>query len=190
MKYEHECHKDFLFTVWSMSKPSTTSPKERNGRNRGNSLVPVGKLHHHIQRGNEKHEVEEAIAVCHMLSLIIVDPHPMAVIIIAVFIISSLVLLFSCGGIGKAGVTAQSTVSLHAIGEKHTYTDQSRERCSPIGQTPAVRGAWQYHRIKNRTQHNTHTHIEGGANTSHSHQFHPCGCHGASALACCWRGRC
>ena len=112
---------------------------------RGDSLVPVGELHHHIQGGDEKHKVEEAVAVCHMLSLIIMDPHSMAVLVITAVIIKSLVLLLSCGGIRKAGITAQSTVSLSAMGETHTNTDQGVESCSPLGQTPAERGARQYH---------------------------------------------
>ena len=89
---------------------------------RSNSLVPVGELHHHIHDRDEKHEVEEAVAVCHMLSFVIMDPHPTAltiIIIIDVIILKSLVLLLSCGGIRTAGITAPNSVSLSAMGE-HT----------------------------------------------------------------------
>lgn len=89
---------------------------------RANLLVPVGELHHHIHGGDEKHEVEEAIAVCHMLFLVIVDLHPMAIIVITAVIIKSLVLFLGCGSIRKAGITAQSRVPLSAMGETYTHT--------------------------------------------------------------------
>ena len=95
---------------------------EQTKKARGNSLVPVGELHHHIHGGDKKHEMEEAIAVCHMLLLVIVNSHSTTLIVIAAIIIKSLVLLLGCGGIRKAGITAQSTVSLSAMGKTYTHT--------------------------------------------------------------------
>ena len=97
--------------------------EQTTGSPKSNSLVPVGELHHHIQDREEKQEVEEAVAVRHMVFLVIMDLHPTALIIVidVIIIIKSLVLLLSCGGIRTAGITAPNRVSLSAMGE-HTNT--------------------------------------------------------------------
>lgn len=48
------------------------------------SLVPVGKCHHHIERGQEEHEVEEGIAVRHAVLLVVINLLAPGVLILSV----------------------------------------------------------------------------------------------------------
>ena len=63
---------------------------------RGNSLRPVGELHHEVESGDEHQEVEEGVRVGHTVLLIVVVTHVPATLILIVIIPVIVLLVLIC----------------------------------------------------------------------------------------------